>query len=201
LEKNFELELKARENIIIAKKEKIFSSELKRLAKNLLKKVKMRKKFIAREIALAQVRADLVDANKEVLQDKIKNHKILDFSEEIIKNEQQFIEYHQELAAKQLENAKNHEKIAILEKELAIHKISSAKLRIHAANIRIKLGKYQLKYIKAVKANASREKKMLIQGKFKQMITSLEHYLNEISETEKIIKNIQQEFPKISHNP
>jgi len=200
LEKNFELELKAQENIIIAKKEKIFSSELKKLAKNLLKKVKMRKKFVAREMALAQARVNLVEANKDVLQNKIKNKETLDFSDEIIKNEKDFIEYHEELANKQLENAKNHESIAQLEKELAKHKISSAKLRYNAATIRIKLGKYQLKYLKALESKTSQEKKMIILANFREMIKSLEHSVNEISEKEKIIKEIQQEIQKKSHN-
>jgi len=200
LEKNFELELKAQENIIIAKKEKIFSSELKKLAKNLLKKVKMRKKFVAREMALAQARVNLVEANKDVLQNKIKNMDTLDFSDEIIKNEKDFIEYHEKLAIKQLENAKNHDRIAQLEKELAKHKISSAKLRYNAATIRIKLGKYQLKYLKALESKTSQEKKMIILANFREMIKSLEHSLNEISEKEKIIKEIQQEIQNISHN-
>ncbi len=200
MEKNFELELKAQENIIIAKKEKIFSSELKKLAKNLLKKVKMRKKFVAREMALAQARVNLVEANKDVLQNKIKNKETLDFSDEIIKNEKDFIEYHEELANKQLENAKNHESIAQLEKELAKHKISSAKLRYNAATIRIKLGKYQLKYLKALESKTSQEKKMIILANFREMIKSLEHSVNEISEKEKIIKEIQQEIQKKSHN-
>ena len=199
MEKNFELELKAQENIIIAKKEKIFSSELKKLAKNLLKKVKMRKKFVAREMALAQARVNLVEANKDVLQNKIKNKETLDFSDEIIKNEKDFIEYHEELANKQLENAKNHETIAQLEKELAKHKISSAKLRYNAATIRIKLGKYQLKYLKALESKTSQEKKNIILANFRERIKSLEHSVNEISEKEKIIKEIQQEIQKISH--
>ncbi|MFX1313283.1 MAG: hypothetical protein ACFFHD_11815, partial [Promethearchaeota archaeon] len=85
MEKIFNLNLKAQENLIIAKKEKLVALELKKLAKNLLKKAKSREQFVEKEINLAQIRKKLVDSNEKLLENKIKSREILKFTEDVIK--------------------------------------------------------------------------------------------------------------------
>jgi len=65
-EKIFNFNLKANENIIIAEKEKLVALELRKLTKNLLKKVKTREEFVKKETKLAQIRKNLVGFKKNI---------------------------------------------------------------------------------------------------------------------------------------
>ena len=193
MEKIFNLNLKAHENIIIAKKEKAVALELKKLAKNLLKKVRTREAFVDKEITLAEVRKKLVENNKKLLENKIKSKILLKFPEDVIKNERHFIDYHEKVAENQFELAKNHQEIAKLEKELAKSKLILAKSKIHTANIRMNLAKLQLKYVRAVQKK-SPKKAIIIKGFYKEEEKVLNHFLKDLNEKESEVKTIQKEI-------
>ncbi|MFX1488941.1 MAG: hypothetical protein ACFFBI_07330 [Promethearchaeota archaeon] len=176
--------------------------ELKKLAKNLLKKVKSREKFVEKEIKLAQTRKNLVDKNKKLLENKINSKVLLKFSDEAIKKENDFINYHEKVAENQLELAKHHKEIAELEEVLAKRKLILANSKMQAANIRIRLGKLQLKYVRALQKK-SPEKIILIKAFYKEEKTALNHYIKELNEKESEVKRIQNEIAiltsKLSH--
>ncbi|MFW9829841.1 MAG: hypothetical protein ACFFEY_19895 [Candidatus Thorarchaeota archaeon] len=202
MERIFNVNLKANENIIIAKKEKLVALELKRLAKNLLKKAKTRKAFVEKEIKLAQVRKKLVENNKKVLENKIKSKELLKFPDDDIRNENNFINYHEKAAENQLELAKHHKEIARLEEKLARSKIDVANSKRNAANLRIQLGKLQLKYFITIQKK-SHEKATLIRGSYKQKKEVLDNQLRDLNEKEKEVKIIQKDIAdltsKLSH--
>ena len=197
MEKILKLNLKANENIIIAKKEKLVALELKKLAKNLLKKAKTRKAFVEKEIKLAQVRKDLVEKNDRVLENMIKSKEILKFPEEAIKNEEEFIEYHNKAAENQLKLAKNHRDIASLEEELAKRKIDLANSKIKTADIRIRIGRLQLKYLSTVEKK-SPDKAMLVKASYKQKIKDLNNQLRDLREKEKEVRMIQDSIANLT---
>ncbi|MFX1364022.1 MAG: hypothetical protein ACFFCE_14720 [Promethearchaeota archaeon] len=190
MEKIFNLNLKAHENIIIAKKEKLVALELKNLANNLLKKVKSRKKFVEKEIKLAQIRKQLIEKNEKLLQNRIKSKELLKFPEEVINNERDFINYHERVAENQLELAEHHEEIAKVEEKLAKHKLILANSKKHLANVRIKLGKLQLKYIKMIQKN-SHKKALILKSLYKRKQVDLNHHLRDVKEKEKEVKELQ----------
>ncbi|MFX1345962.1 MAG: hypothetical protein ACFFAI_12705 [Promethearchaeota archaeon] len=197
MEKILKLNLKANENIIIAEKEKLVALELKKLAKNLLKKVKTREAFVEKEIKLAKIRKELVEKNNKVLENKIKSKEILKFPEEVIKNEKNFINYHEKAAENQLELAKNHKDIAQLEKKLAKSKIELANSKKDAAEKRIKIGKLQLKYLTVIQKK-SPEKAMSIKATYKQERKSLDDKLRELNKKEREIKIIQDDIANLT---
>ncbi|MFX1322829.1 MAG: hypothetical protein ACFFAQ_14425 [Promethearchaeota archaeon] len=196
MEKIFNLNLKAQENLIIAKKEKLVALQLKKLAKSLLKKAKTREMFVEKEIKLALIRKNLVESNDKLLENKIKSKELLKFPEEVITNEKAFINYHEKVAENQLELAKHHKEIATLEEKLAKSKLRLVNSKIYAANIRIKLGKLQLKYVKVVQKN-SPEKAMIIKTQYKQKQKDLDHHLKELIEKEMEVKIIQNDIANL----
>ncbi|MFX0008271.1 MAG: hypothetical protein ACFFA7_12995 [Promethearchaeota archaeon] len=197
MEKVFNLNLKAQENIIIAEKEKFVAIELKKLAKNLLKKVKTRENFVEKEIKLAQVRMKLVENNKELLENKIKSMELLKFPEAVIKNETDYIAYHEKVAKNQLELAKHHKEIAELEEKLAKKKFILANSKMHAANIRIKLGRYQLKYLTAIQKK-SPKKALTLRESYKEEKRKLNHHMQDVIQNEKEVKLLQKDIADIT---
>ncbi|MFX1386697.1 MAG: hypothetical protein ACFE9M_05725 [Promethearchaeota archaeon] len=197
MEKIFNVNLKANENIIIAKKEKLVALELRKLAKNLLKKVKTREAFVKKETKLAQIRKNLVENNKSVLENKIKSKELLKFPEEDLKNEKVFINYHENAAENQLELAKYHKEIAKLEEKLAKSKIELANSKMVAANIRISLGKLQLKYLNAVQKKLP-EKAMTIKASYKRKREDLNSHLKELKDIEDEIKLYQNDITNLT---
>lgn len=193
------LNLKAQENLIIAEKEKLVALELKELAKYLLKKARSREKFVEREIKLAQIRQNLVENNKILLENRIRSKEILKFSDDVINHDKNFTDYHEVVAENQLESAKHHKELAKLEENLAKSKILVANSKIRVANVRIKLSKLQLKYAKAIQNNSS-EKIMKIKSVYKQEQNELNNLLQELMEKENGVKIIQKDIAKSNSN-
>ena len=197
MEKIFNLNLEAQENIIIASKEKLVALELKKLAKNLLKSVKTRKDFAEKEITLAEIRKEMVENNYKLLEKKIDSKEILNFSEEVIKKEREFINYHEKIAENQLELAKHHREIAELEEKLAKSKIILADSKIQVASIRLKIGKLQKKFINATQKKTP-EKAMIIKHQYKEEEEKLNHQVKDVIEKENRVKMLQNDIAKIT---
>ncbi len=153
--------------------------------------------FVEKEIKLAQVRKKLVESNHKLLESKIKSKLLLKFPEEVIKNERDFINYHEKVADNQFELAQHHKEIARFEEKLAKSKLILAKSKIQAANIRIRLGKLQLKYIRAVQKK-SPEKAIVIKAFYKQEEKVLSHHLKELNEKEREVKTIQNDIMELT---
>jgi len=199
MEKVSILNLKAKENLIIAAKEKLVALELKKLAKYLLKKARSREKFVEREIKLAQIRQNLVENNKVLLENRVRSKVLLKFSDDVINSEKNFTNYHENVAENQLELAKHHKELAKLEENLAKSKIVLSNSKIQVANIRMKLAKLQLKYAKAIQENSS-EKIMKIKSVYKQKQNELSHLLRELMEKESEVHIIQKDMARSNAN-
>ena len=198
MEKIINLDLNAKENIIIASKEELVALELKKLAKNLLKRVKTRKNFAEKEIKLAEIRKSMVDNNYKLLENKINSREILDFSEDVIKKEREFIDYHEKIAENQLNLAKLHKEIAELEEKLAKSKIILANSKLNVAKTRLKIGKLQQKFVNVVQKKTP-EKAKIIKHLYKEEEEKLNHQLKDVIEKENQVKMLQNDIAKITN--
>ncbi len=159
--KNIEkLEKEAEENLIIAENEIKVARLFKEMAKLESKKSKAREKLLHSELKIAKTRENLAKRKKELStkKKKFKDEGILIFSDDELRGESNYAIFYENLAKKQLELARIHEKIDNLEKKIIKNKYAISKIRSSLAKELKLLTKKINKYIKTVGTNKSPEK-------------------------------------------
>jgi len=117
-----ELELRAYENSIIAKKELVFANELKKMAKQELKRAKIREISSLRDLEIAQIREELAKTNRKIVEKKSKSKELLKVPDIILKSENEFTTFNEKLAVLQKEIAGINKEIGKLERKIAEHR-------------------------------------------------------------------------------
>jgi hypothetical protein len=146
------------ENSKIAKDEKINAEKLKSLAKQEVKRAEAREMLVNIEIELAKMRKRLADRSKKLVERKEKVKYLLKFSEATLKAELNQANYNEKIAEIQKEVAVIQLKIANEETEIAEVKVKHANMKLDEARERAKLSKKQLAYVKLANTNAPAEK-------------------------------------------
>ncbi|MFX1279720.1 MAG: hypothetical protein ACFFA3_09910 [Promethearchaeota archaeon] len=152
------LETKAQKNIDIARKEKLIINDLKIAAIQEQKSSKLREKLVNNEIELAKLKLNLAEKSKKLVESKEQVKDILKFSNNNLKNEEDYAIYNTKIAVIKKSIAEIQRKIAHLEKQIANDELNIINEKIIVANERDLLGKEQLKFVKLVKYSAPNEK-------------------------------------------
>lgn len=158
MEESKNIEILAVENSNIAKFEKESASEMKVLAKQILKRAKAREMLAKNEIDLAKIRERLAEKSKRLVVRKEKVKLLLNISENILKVEKNQAIYNEKVAEIQTKIAETQKKIANIETEIAEVKVKLANKKLNEAKERGNLAKKQLIYVKLVNASAPSEK-------------------------------------------
>ncbi len=183
-----DIELRAFENSIVGKKEISFANELKRMAKEELKKAEKREALIQSQLLVAKIREDLAEQNKKLVEHKLKSKHLIQASDVVLKHDQEFTVYHEKMAKIQREIAKIHKEIAQQERIIAEKRIDLAKEKIDLGKKRISISKKQKAFVKAIKAIKKDEKIKDITSQYENEQKELNDARNDILEIEKDIR-------------
>jgi hypothetical protein len=152
------LEIKAQRNIDIAVKEKLIYKDSKITAKQELKSAKARENLVKNEIVLANLKQNLAEKSKKLVENKEKVKDILKFSNNNLKNEEDYATYNIQIAGIKKSIAEVQKKIAHLEKEIAEKELKIINEKLDVAKERELLGKKQFNYVKLVRNSLPNEK-------------------------------------------
>jgi hypothetical protein len=183
-----DIELRAFENLIIGKKEISFANELKKMAKEELKKAEKRELLMQSQLSIANIKEHIAEQNRKLVNHKTKSKHLIGALEVTLKHDQEFTTFHEKLARIQKEIAKIHKEIAQHERKLAESRIDLAKEKLDLGKKRLGISKKQLKFIKAVKALKKEEKYKYIESQYKNEQKELNDAKNDILEVEKDIR-------------
>jgi len=188
-----DIELRAFENSIIGKKEISFANELKRMAKEELKKAEKREEFMRSKLSVAKIREDLAEQNKKLVDHKLKSKHLIQASEVALKHDQEFTVFNEKMAKLQREIANIHKEIAQQERKVAERRIDLAKEKIDLGKKRISISKKQLAFVKAIKAIKKDDKIRDIKSSYENEQKELNDARNDTLEIEKDIrKNVNK---------
>ncbi len=183
-----DIELRAFENSSIGKKEIFFANELKRMAKEELKKAEKREALMQSQLSVAKIREDLAEQNKKLVEHKLKSKHLIQASDVVLKHDQEFTVYHEKMAKIQREIAKIHKEVAQQERKVAERRIDLAKEKIDLGKKRISISKKQKAFVKAIKAIKKDEKIKDIKSQYENEQKELNDARNDILEIEKDIR-------------
>ena len=155
-------------NLSLAKTERENAKNLKFLGKDELVRAKAREKLMESDLKVAKRREDMAEHTKKLVEKKIKIKEsgLYNFSEDALKRQKDYVKFLVNISKSQKEIAEINEKIAIIEREIAQAKINQADLRNKLADIREKLGKKQLDFIKTVNKGESEEKQSTAESEY-----------------------------------
>ena len=189
--KNVEkLNKEAEENLILAQNEIKVARLIKEMAKLESKKSKAREKLLQNELEIAKTREKLAKRKKafSTKKKKFKEEGILNFSDDELQGEINYAIFYENLAKKQFELARIHEKIDNLEKRIIKNKYAISKIRSSLAKELKLLTKKIKTYIKTVETNKTPEKISKAETEIQDQRKQVEIIKGELLEKENKLK-------------
>ncbi|MFX0021811.1 MAG: hypothetical protein ACFE9S_05760 [Candidatus Hermodarchaeota archaeon] len=198
------IEIKAQNNLDIAEKEKLICRDSKTTAKQMLKSAKARENLAKNEIDLAKLKQRLAEKSKKLVESKMYVKDILEFSNNNLKNEEDYAIYNFHIAGIKKNNAEVQIRIAQLERQIAEEELKVINKKIHVAKERDLLGKKQFNYAKLLKITAASEKLTSAEEEFKiqqkklnEAIKSVYKKSIQIREREDNLADLKKELSEI----
>ncbi len=198
------IEIKAQNNLDIAEKEKLICRELKNAAKQMLKSAKARENLAKNEIDLAKLKQRLAKKNKKLVESKMYVKDILGFSNNNLKNEEDYAIYNFQIAEIKRNYAEVQTRIAQLERQLVEEELKVVSKKLHVAIERGLLGKIQFNYVKLLKITAPSEKLTSAEAEIKKQqkklngaIKSVYKQSIQITEKENNLADLKKDLSEI----
>jgi hypothetical protein len=184
------LQIAAKENLELAKKEKELAKKFNLTGISELKRAKVRKQLAEKNIKLNARRIDLAEKYEELLERKSQsiNNEILEFSKKDIQFEKDYSHYIMLITDIQTQIAEIQLEMADLELDIASEKIKISHETEYAAKEREDLSKQQLAYIKAVSDKKSQNKISNLEEKYLLTQETLNQDRKDILEDLKTLK-------------
>lgn len=186
----------ANKSLIIAQQEKEVAIIEKKISNEEVNRARARIRLAQNQEKLAELSLKLKEKNLILIENKIKNMKLLKFLEEQLDKEKRLALYDENIAKAQLKMADIHKKIAGVERIIASLRMKIAGDKIRISNERGKLGKKMLVYVKAVRSGSQEQKIRKLESNYQNQNNILNEAKKKIIDKKEAIKNKQI---KLSH--
>ncbi|MFW9822865.1 MAG: hypothetical protein ACFFE4_08025 [Candidatus Thorarchaeota archaeon] len=190
MENDKNLEIIAQKNLDIAEYEKLIYKESKIVVKQELKSTKARALLAKNEIKLAKLKQILAEKSKKLNEIKGNAKDILNFSNNNLKNEEDYTIYNLKIAEIKKAIAEVQRKIASLEKQKSEVELKIIKEKLEVAKERELLGNRQLNFVKLLKKSTPNGK----------LAKAKETYLNQQKKLNKAIREVYKKSIEIRRN-
>jgi len=181
------LEIIAQKNLDIAENERLIYKDSKMKVKQDLKSAKAREILVKNEIELAKLKLRLAEKSKKLVERKGEVKDILDFSNNNLKNEEDYVIYNVKIAGIKKSIAEVQRKISYLDREIAEEELKIIKEKLNVVKEREILGKKQFNYVKLMKISAPSEK----------LTKAEKDYLDQQKELNEAIKDVYKKSIEI----
>ena len=152
------LEKLSQTELDLAKRENIIAKELKKEAKQELKRAKIRENLVKSEYELAKIKDRLHQKTKKYIQKKIEIKEELGYSEKGLTIELNHAKFNERESELQKDIAEIHKKMARVEINLSEDRLKLVNIKLKVAKVRENLAKKQAIYVNLVKSSATKEK-------------------------------------------